>query len=850
MGLMGLNGASDVALEGVHVEAKILDMVAEVNVLQFYFNELDVEIEAKYVFPLDHNSAVCDFQAEVNGNIIQGRVKEKQEARRDYEDAVQRGDRAYLLEKNLPDVFQVLVGNIPPKTRCTIKLTYIVELSNAGGEGGDEAKSIQFLLPTAVAPRYSPKASSSLMSRWLSSLVDERSSDRYPWYNSFPDSFHWNRYITTTSETGFYASNTMVLKKRPYALSLYIEAEMLSSIVQISSSTHPIQYHIRDDNDDKKKKRNATIMFVQDSESMDKDVVINILTSEHNQPRAIYEEPDVMNDNNSENKAEGAMMLTLVPEFVLDELNDCEFVFVVDQSGSMSGSKMESVKNALQLLLRSLPCNCKFNIIGFGSTFVSLFPQTVPYSDDNISTAAAAVSKMTANLGGTEILRPLQFVYDDLNLNNPSHVQIFVLTDGEVSNTEDVLREVAKNHKNNASWRLFTIGVGDSVSHALVDGMAREGRGTSQFIKLGEKIEPKIMSQLKHALQPGLSNVRVHWGVPKGDTKQAPQDIPPIYSGSRFIAYAFIDPAAPIPTELHLKAESPDGPLSITLPVERTCGSFVHKLAARSRIRDLEQKSNYFCKNEAVSLGCRYKLVSKYTSFVAVEALEQEPIDPIVAACLAQNLEKILNRGCAIENLVEQSEQLEVESYHFKRTAEKLRRDMSITSRISSWFSSWFDSGADATQSDPVGSSYNVVQAESLTAAVPSAVSPEPKSSVSTSTSSTWAPPSNALQQLVSYQSSNGSFHPSHAVASLLNIDASRLEQPPTSFAATTSASGVNLNVVWTTAVVVAFIEKHLKTQKDEWDLLVQKAKKWIQQQLKDMNVDASEFLRQATTLV
>jgi len=90
----------------------------------------------------------------------------------------------------------------------------------------------------------------------------------------------------------------------------------------------------------------------------------------------------------------GAFMMTLVPQFTLDEISDCEFVFLVDESGSMSGYKIESVKNALQLFLRSLPCNCHFNIISFGSNYVPLWPNSVPYTDGNIEKASQAVFEM------------------------------------------------------------------------------------------------------------------------------------------------------------------------------------------------------------------------------------------------------------------------------------------------------------------------------------------------------------------------------------------------------------------------------------------------------------------------
>jgi len=87
---------------------------------------------------------------------------------------------------------------------------------------------------------------------------------------------------------------------------------------------------------------------------------------------------------------------------------------------------------------------------------------------------------------------------------------VFVLTDGQVSNTESVITLVEK-HK--ASNRVFTLGLGNQVSHLLVEGMARAGKGTSQFVATGEEdMAAKVMKQLKEAIQPSLQNVKVDWG--------------------------------------------------------------------------------------------------------------------------------------------------------------------------------------------------------------------------------------------------------------------------------------------------------------------------------------------------
>lgn len=81
-----------------------------------------------------------------------------------------------------------------------------------------------------------------------------------------------------------------------------------------------------------------------------------------------------------------------------------EMIFIVDRSGSMSGSRINQVRNTLHIFLRSLPEGTLFNIIGFGSRIEKLFPTSQEYNSKTLATAVDTVDKMNANLGGTDIL--------------------------------------------------------------------------------------------------------------------------------------------------------------------------------------------------------------------------------------------------------------------------------------------------------------------------------------------------------------------------------------------------------------------------------------------------------------
>ncbi len=95
-------GGAEVPLESVHVCAQLLDLAARVVVLQAYKNKSRMPIEAKYVFPLDDMAAVCGFEAFINGKHIVGEVKEKEQAHREYKEAISKGHGAYLMDEETP----------------------------------------------------------------------------------------------------------------------------------------------------------------------------------------------------------------------------------------------------------------------------------------------------------------------------------------------------------------------------------------------------------------------------------------------------------------------------------------------------------------------------------------------------------------------------------------------------------------------------------------------------------------------------------------------------------------------------------------------------------------------------
>eukprot|EP00741_Cyanophora_paradoxa_P002739 tig00000624_g2659.t1 len=564
--------ASRVPLKAVAVTGRIDGFFCEVTVEQTYANEGTAPIEAVYRFPLPEGAAVSGFEAEVAGRRVVGAVREKEAAAEEYGRAIARGGGGYLLEEDAADVFTASVGNLPPGGRCALRITYAAELP-CGADG-----VVRFSLPTTVAPRYTP------------------ASPRAGGGDAAPD-----------------VQPLAVAADVPYRMSAALEVEMPSDVAAVASPSHPAAFQAEISG------RTARVRLTRD-QPLDGAFVIEIAQREPHAARAWAERgPD----------GTVALAVALCPEWGEDEEARAEYLFLVDRSGSMEGSKIEQSKNALQLMLRSLPVGSRFNVLGFGDLFVRLFDESRGYDDASIAAAAAHVADIGADLGGTELLPVLEAIF----AGPPDPLfprQIFLLTDGEVSNTEQVIRLVRRHA---AEARVFSVGIGSGASEHLVRGVARAGGGQAEFIGDGERVERAVLRQLRRAAQPSLAAPALDWGSPSA--QQAPHALRPCFLGDRLVVYAVLPPGPAPPPAVSLRAQRRAGPveLSVPVPAAREAGS-VWRLAGRAAVRDLQEGASALHGRDGALLAgrteaevsarvlevaLRHGVTSSRTAFVAVE---------------------------------------------------------------------------------------------------------------------------------------------------------------------------------------------------------------------------------------
>ncbi|CAG8629851.1 15003_t:CDS:2, partial [Acaulospora morrowiae] len=516
--------------------------------------------------------------------------------------------------EKLADVFQCTVGNIASGQTVVIKITYVTELKHDA-----ESEQIRFVLPTAIAPRYGDNTS-----------IQESIS-----------------YSSTTS----------------YHLDLNVTCRMTSSIQAIESPSHHISTEVNIDGDPKV----AKITLAEDVTFLEKDFILVVKSLDLDAPRAFVEYNSTTETN--------CIMLTLVPKFALNETL-VELIFIIDRSGSMNGEPIQKAAQTLQLLLRSLPEGCYFNVVSFGSHHDSLFPQSQLYSEVTLTRALDHAKSMEANYGGTEIYNPLKWAFENSRFD--MQTSVFLLTDGEVWDVGTLVELIRTNiEQKKDNLRLFSIGIGNSVSHNLVESVARAGKGYAQYVTISERMDKKIIGMLKNAIKPPVKDYKIIWAgneseyddldqkaetkqtisivdknpspppqdpiVTDAKTKQAPFVIPPIYSGVRFVVYCILAKGVSPNKEIMLTAQSPDGPMKLNIPLDPVMlqGSKIHTLAARKLIQDLEDGTSFIHKHpknkgksisvsvveeQVVYLGITFNLASKSTSFLAIDESDNKSV--------------------------------------------------------------------------------------------------------------------------------------------------------------------------------------------------------------------------------
>ncbi|KAL8698188.1 MAG: hypothetical protein Q9201_006712 [Fulgogasparrea decipioides] len=429
----------------------ILANTSRTNLRQTFSNPSSDSIkQCIYTFPMYDGVSVVAFACRIGSRVVRGVVKERSQAKATFDAAVSRGETAGLLEQlpNASDVFSTRLGNIPANEKVHVEITYVGELKHDA-----EADGIRFTLPTRIAPRYGSQPQST------------------------------------------YSGGSRAREEGGISITIDICIAQGSFIRGVQSPSHPIAVTMAntstsDASDPAMHQASATLSL--GSTELDQDFVLIVLTKDTGVPKAILEAHETIPNQK-------AMLLTLVPKFSLPPSHP-EIVFVADRSGSMQ-REIPTLISALKVFIKSLPFGVKFNICSFGSTYSFLWPKSEAYSRDSMNEALVHVDSFAADFGGTETCGALKSTIDNRYRDIPCEVML--LTDGDIWDQNSLFTYLNDEvRKSESGLRVFALGIGDGVSHALIEGVARAGNGFAQVVHNSEKLDSKVIRMLKGGLTP------------------------------------------------------------------------------------------------------------------------------------------------------------------------------------------------------------------------------------------------------------------------------------------------------------------------------------------------------------
>ena len=551
-------------LKDTRVEIAVSGVIADVKVVQTYRNEGSRPINASYMFPASTRAAVYAMRMRIGDQVIVARIKEREAAKQEFDQAKQQGKSASLLQQQRPNVFSMSLANIMPLDQIEIELRYTELLVPTDGV-------YEVVYPTVVGPRYS----------------------------SQPES-------PASQDDGWVKSPYLHQNNKP-ASALHISARISAGlpIRELNCTSHQIfpQWQsptvaqlTLDDADPFQGNRDFVLRYRLAGDQITSGLIL-------------YQGED-------ENFF---LYMAQPPQRVASEdIPPREYIFVVDVSGSMEGFPLNTSKQLLRDLIGQLRPSDLFNVVLFAGDSSVLSATSLPANQENISGAIRLLEQQRGR-GGTELLPAIKQAMSLPREGNVSR-SIVLVTDGYISGEQGVFDYIRDNLD---QCNVFSFGIGTSVNRYLIEGVAKAGMG-EPFIVTQESEAPAIAAKFREYIQtPVLTDIEIRSiGFDTYDVH--PAHFPDLLAQRPVVLFGKW--RGPVTGTFELQGRTGRGDYVTRLDVATVqpdeSNRALRYLWARSRIAEL---SDYGSRNlaaekiaEITALGLKYSLLTQYTSFIAV----------------------------------------------------------------------------------------------------------------------------------------------------------------------------------------------------------------------------------------
>ncbi|KZZ07048.1 hypothetical protein A3749_16050 [Oleiphilus sp. HI0078] len=568
-----------------HVSIQVVGPISRVSVKQEFYNPSDLWVEGEYSYPLPETAAVDQLRLHIGDRVVEGQVQEKKQAAKTFAKARKEGKKASLLSHRRSNRFRTQLTNIGPNESVTVEFEYQQWLDYKAGQ-------YDLRFPMVSTPTYT-------------STVEEGSRASLQKGFVFPE----NHYRRLAEKAG-----------NPLSIRLDIDAGI--PINAPESNSHQVSINKLDSS-------RYQIELTGEAELSNRDFLLSWQPEAASQPTVtVMHEPS--SDGHDEDQYGLLMVMPPQEKFAEDDSQDRNLVLVLDVSGSMQGASIQQAKAAMLKALDQLEEDDFFNLIWFNNRAMSLFPISQQASARNLSIARHKVNQLNAN-GGTNMLPALNIALQSSEESLSTLRQVVFITDGAVSNEAELFTMIRQELGHS---RLFTVGIGSAPNSYFMRKAAHAGRGSFTYISQPESVEDRISELFTRLAAPALSDVSIDF---QGyEVEMLPSPLPDVYAGEPLYA-AFRAEHMPEYATLSGKIAGRDVYMRLSLQrqfLEADIADARQKGIAiewaRRKIehlltlyRESEPEHKALLQKEMTDLALEHRLVSKFTSLVAVDVTPQ-----------------------------------------------------------------------------------------------------------------------------------------------------------------------------------------------------------------------------------
>ncbi|MCP4700426.1 MAG: VWA domain-containing protein, partial [Gammaproteobacteria bacterium] len=567
----------EMPLQHTDVQIEVSGFVALATVTQRYHNPFKRPIEAVYTFPLPDDAAVDDMRMTIGKRSIKGIIKRRQEARRIYEEARNRGQRASLLEQERPNIFTQSVANIMPGDNISITIRYVNILRYSEGD-------YELTFPMVVGPRYIP--GNVKTGHGGSGWADDT--------DKVPDA---SRITPPVLKPG---------ERSGHDISLSVKVDAGVPLQGVHSISHAL--------DIEEISAHEKHVRIHSSDTLpNKDFVLRYTVAGKAPEMAVIAHHD---------ERGGFFTLIMQPQRTVSDEQTIsrEMIFTIDTSGSMRGFPLDKSKEAMRKLIDGMRSSDTFNVVRFAGSTGTLWSRPQRRTQAHANEAWRYVDRMRGG-GGTEMRKGILEA-----LSQPAaegYLRIaFLLTDGYVGNETGIFQAIEKERR---GARVFTLGVGSSVNRYLLERAAELGRGEAFYVRQDENSEKTIDKFFKRVDRPALAHIRIDWGGLDVEHLYPPK-IPDLWAGQPIRIHGRYRRGGEetIVIRGQLGSRPYEKRLRVRLPENQPEHAAMAAVWAREKVRELMlrmvREGNTQPLVEAVTqTGLTFRLMTQWTSFVAVE---------------------------------------------------------------------------------------------------------------------------------------------------------------------------------------------------------------------------------------